>query len=161
MSADDHRFDPRFDPAFQRGYSGAAPSAPPAVSPAPAKRMIDSPPRTPPAPHRMVDAEPAPRGVLGHDEAEDFDEAPARRINPFLIALGAIAALLVGGGAYLASRVSDLFASTQGQSGFDFVTVQVFIVAAPILVGLGLATGVGVLFVYAVRWGRPAASSHR
>ncbi len=59
MSAEDDRIDPRFDPAFQRGYSGAAAT----LHPAPVKRIADSPPHPPPAQHRIVDAEPAPRAV--------------------------------------------------------------------------------------------------
>lgn len=156
MSADDDRFDPRFDPAFQRGYSGPLPTA----APAPAKPIVESPQRTPPVQqHRIVDAPPAPRGVLRDDDEHDDPEEAPRRANPFLIALGAVAVLLVGGGLYLVSRMRDLFASTQGQSDFDFVTLQVLIVGAPVLIGTGLLTGIGVLFVYAVRWGRPAASA--
>ena len=45
------------------------------------------------------------------------------------------------------------FADTQS-SNFDFVTLQVLTAAAPLVICLGLATGIGVLFVFAVRWNR-------
>lgn len=155
MSADDDRFDPRFDPAFQRGYSGPVPTA----VPAPTRPLAESPPRPPAVQHRIVDAAPAPRGVVRDDEQhDDLDEPAARHPNPFLLALGAVAVLLVGGGLYLLSRLREMFANTQG-ADFDFVTIQALVAGTPIIIGLGLATGIGVLFVYAVRWGRPAASA--
>jgi hypothetical protein len=154
MSADDDRFDPRFDPAFQRGYTGPVPTSVPATN---AKPRIDSP-----APHRVAEPEQSAHRVVHDDRDDEFeypDDAPLRRANPFLIALGVVALALVGGGLYLISRMRDLFASTQNQADFDFVTMQVLMVLAPIIVCLGLATAIGVLFIYAGRWGRQAGSS--
>lgn len=144
----DDRFDPRFDPAFQRGYDG--PTAPPAR-----KMTITTPPASAPMVERQRQPEREVRIVEELDEYEYADESDApRRTNPFLIALGAVSLVLVGGGLYLVSRVRDLFADTQSSSDFDFVTLQVLMDAAPIIVGLGVATAIGILFIFAVRWGR-------
>ncbi len=67
----------------------------------------------------------------------------------FLVRFG-----LLGGGLYLVSRLRDLFADTQSSSDFDYVTLQVLMYTAPLLLVLGLATGIGVLFVFATRWER-------
>jgi hypothetical protein len=154
MSADDDRFDPRFDPAFQRGYTGPVPSSAQATS---AKPRMDAP-----VPHRIAEPEYTAHRIV-HDDRDDepeyTDDAPMRRANPFLIALGVVALALVGGGLYLISRMRDLFASTQNQADFDFVTMQVLMGLAPIIVCLGLATAIGVLFIYAVRWGSPVVSA--
>lgn len=137
--SDDARFDPRFDPAFQPGYEGPLTPARPART-----RPAASAPEALPV---IVDAPPV-------QEAVGDDEPQQRRPNPFLIALGAVTVLLLGGGLYLVSRLRDLFADTQSTSDFDYVTLQVLMYAAPLLLVLGLATGIGVLFVFATRWGR-------
>lgn len=157
-------FDPRFDPAFQRGYDGPAPTsvqkAP--VQKVPVQKPIASRPAAVPVEQSrsfedrqpVADREPRPSESFdfGVDIEETEVDAP-RRPNPFLIALGAISVLLVGAGFYLVSRVQDLYADTQS-SGFDFVTLQVLMQAVPVVIGLGLATGVGILFIFAIRWGK-------
>lgn len=143
--SDDARFDPRFDPAFQPGYEG------PLTPTSPARSRSASAPQALPAVERsavettVVD-EPVAR--------EDADDPAPRRLNPFLVALGASAVVLLGVGLYLVSRLRDLFADTQSTSSFDYVTLQVLMFAAPLLLVLGLATGIGVLFLFAVRWDR-------
>ena len=145
--SDNVRFDPRFDPAFQPGYEGPIAAVTPAARQRPpAAAPISLPPVAP------VHAPAAP-ATAAVPEVEE-DEAAPRRANPFLIALGAIAAVLVGGGLYIISRLRDLFADTQSSSTFDYVTLQVLIYAAPLLLVLGLATGVGLLFVLALRSNR-------
>ena len=158
------RFDPRFDPAFQPGYDESLASAQPATKRRPtatAPAPIGQPPawsqyapttRSAPA-AAPIDAPPAATEVLSTPADLDDDPAP-RRANPFLIALGAVAILLLGGGLYLVSRMRDLFADTQSSSTFDYVTIQVLMFAAPLILVLGLATGVGLLFVFAIRWDR-------
>ena len=149
------KFDPRFDPAFQRGYDGPTDVAPkPTTQPQAAGRAesarIGSPPppaRTADEPERAAASTAVSTESTADNEAEDSD---ARRANPYLIALGAISILLVGGGLYLVSRIQDIYASSS--ANFDFVTAQVLIVASPIIVGIGILTGIGVLFLYAVRW---------
>lgn len=151
--SDNREFDPRFNPAFQRGYDGPLPDAS-----APARETA-----SPPA--RAVAAEPAPLPRLeasaAPDQRDEYDDrfiesevAGPRRVNPFLIVLGAVSAVLVGGGLLLVSRLRDLFADTQSSSSFDYVTLQVLTTAAPLVICLGLATAIGVLFVFAVRWNR-------
>ena len=156
--SDDARFDPRFDPAFQPGYTGPITSARPAT-----RATIGDPPRplAAAAPAAVLGTGPAPAAapvgtaaasVVPDDAA--YDEPLPRRANPFLIVLGAIALVLVGGGLYLVSRLRDLFADTQSGSQFDYVTLQVLMYAAPMIIVLGLATAIGVLFVLATRRGR-------
>ena len=154
----DDRFDPRFDPAFQRGYDGPAPAT--GRSPAPRAEIISPPPSTTssaPTPRAATepasDAFPFEAVDVRRPDLEDDDEP--RRINPFLVVLGVVSLVLVGGGLYLVSRVRDLFAETQSSSDFDYVTLQVLMDAAPLIVVLGLAIAVGILFIFAVRW-KPA-----
>ncbi len=140
--SDDARFDPRFDPAFQPGYTGPISTAKPAQ-----KTLVGDPPQPLPA---------QPVAVVAQQPAidDEFDEPAPRRANPFLIVLAAVAVVLVGGGLYLVSRLRDLFADTQSGSDFDYVTLQVLMFASPMIIVLGLATGIGVLFLFATRWGR-------
>ena len=149
-------FDPRFNPAFQRGYDGPAPE--PQVSSTrvgvPSGRTAEPVPVAMPRREATEIAESFSSPNIADTRFTESEVEPARRTNPFLIALGAIAALLVGGGLFLVSRLRDLFEDTQSSSNFDFVTLQVLTATAPLLISLGLATGIGVLFVYAVRWQR-------
>lgn len=160
MSKDASKFDPRFDPAFQRGYDGpvtAAPREAPRETPRETAR-IGTPPG-PRATERTVDRAPqnAPQPIDytvtldPHDEA--LDDAPAHR-NPFLVALVVVAAALVVGGVMLAINLRTIFDDGTGASTVDWVIAQALMIATPIVICLGLATGIGVLFVYAVRWGR-------
>lgn len=128
-------FDPRFDPAFQRGY--------------------DEPVRSVKA-SRPIESE-AVSSVSGPSIEERSDAEPApepRRTNPFLIALAALSAAMIAAGLVVATRLGDIFNSTQFNSELDYVSLQIVMIGTPILIGLGIATGIGVLFVFAVRWGR-------
>ena len=141
--SDDPRFDPRFDPAFQPGYTG------PLAHERPARQR---PPASAPEALPVVTAPSVPaNGDPG--VSENFQEPRDARPNPFLIALGAVAVLLVGGGLYVLSLLKDLAADAQS-SQFDWITVQAVIFAAPLLVVLGLATGVSMLLIFAARWER-------
>jgi hypothetical protein len=137
--SDDARFDPRFDPAFQPGYDGPLAE----VQPATKGKTVASVP----------EALPAVQAPVSHEPVIEDDPAP-RRMNPFLISLAAAAILLLGGGLYLVSRMRDLFADTQSTSDFDYITLQVLMGVAPLVLVLGLATGVGMLFLLAARWDR-------
>lgn len=140
------QFDPRFNPAFQRGYDGPSPE------PASADRIGRPTRSVEPVPVAMP-RQPVAERDSDHSVDDRFIESEVhgeRRRNPFLIALGIIAAVLVGGGLLLVSRLRDLFEDTQSSSNFDFVTLQVLTATAPLLITLGLATGIGVLFVYAI-----------
>jgi hypothetical protein len=83
------------------------------------------------------------------DETEDAEE-PRRTFNPFLLALLIVAVALIVTGFYIFQTVRELFLSTE----VDYVTAQAVVYAAPLIVVLGVATAIGVLFVYAVRWKR-------
>ena len=146
--SDDRDFDPRFDPAFQRGYEGVADAPPKASRATPPAARAAEPASTG---ERPTTVEPRRADSTRHN---DGDDAPARRTNPFMIVLLAVSVLLIGGGLYLVVRMRDLFANTQSSTDFDFVTLQVLIGAAPIAIGLGVATGIGVLFIYAIKWDR-------
>jgi len=156
--SDNRDFDPRFSPAFQRGFEGPADAAAPASVPtAPAKpTVIGAPPARAVQPESPVVARAAASSSAFFDDAAAHEPAldvdTDRRINPFVIALAAAAVLLVGGGLVLLSRLRDLYADTQ--SDFDYVTLQVMMIAAPLLVCLGLATGLGLLFFFAARRAR-------
>ena len=132
-------FDPRFDPAFQRGYDGPI---------LPTTKATDA---TATAAPPLVSIDPTVAAPL---EQADVDVAPDRRGNPFLVALAAIAVALTAGGLTLVFQLRTIFAENQSSASFDYITLQTLMIGAPILAGLGIATGVGVLFVYAVRWGR-------
>ncbi len=137
MSNDRSSFDPRFDPAFQRGFDGEVESIL-----TERVEMVVEPVLAPPAvsdPQLIEISEPDARG---------------RRINPYLIALGAVSVVLIAGGLYLVSRLREFFDSSQTTSDFDFVILQVLLYAAPLIVVLGVATAIGIVFLAAVRWGR-------
>lgn len=140
----DH-FDPRFDPAFQRGYEGST-AAPTRPAPSPTVPVIGGPP-----PAR---AEPIPRVTVASTEPEEVVDAAPRRPNPFLLAIAAVSILLIGAGLYGVFRIRDLLADTSSGSGLDYVSIQVLISVAPLVLVLGVATGIGLLFVLAVRWRR-------
>ena len=131
-------FDPRFDPAFQRGFDGRTRPA--------SKQTDDAAPESPPLVRIDPDA-----AALADPEPEDL---LARRGNPFLVALIALAVALTVGGLALVFQLRTIFADSTASSEFDYITLQTLTIGAPILVGLGIATGVGVLFVLAARWGR-------
>ena len=133
--SDDARFDPRFDPAFQPGYDGPIAESLPARA-----RPVAAAPEALPVVQTLVAREPEPE-----------DDPSPQRANPFLIAIGVAAIVFVGGGLYLVSRLRDLFADTQSTSAIDYTTLQVLMYAAPLVLVLGLATGVGLLFLLAVR----------
>lgn len=160
------RIDPRFDPAFQRGFQGAPPSAPRAEAPP----VVDSPvvrevpifqppavrePRLTEQPPRELEREEAHYGTARYqvrDEEDSEEEPTGRRTNPFLIALIAVAVALVLFGLYLFQTIRQTFLDSQTSSEYDYITLQTVMYAAPIAVGLGVATGIGVLFTYAMRW---------
>lgn len=175
MSDDASKFDPRFDPAFQRGYDGP----PPAVAPQRTLRRSrsDSPPEPiglPPqysAVEQSVFAErpseflqPEVTGRRADDRVarelleleHELEDAPRAR-NPFLAILGVVAVLLILGSVALLMNLEGLVERAMQQNNqTQFYYMQAIIYGAPMLIALGLATLIGVLFVYAVRWKRSA-----
>lgn len=169
----DKEFDPRFDRAFQRGFDGEVTTRPPQ----PTGYLPTNPVREAPASAYAPGYAPAqpevvvPRTVgaaanpdlstaglstpdLSMSGAVDqpADEAPGR--NPFLIALTIISVVLVVGGVAGLQWLRGRFLAPDIATELDFVTVQAATTGLVIVIGLGLATAIGVLFVHAARWGR-------
>ena len=170
MSDDASKFDPRFDPAFQRGYDGP-------VQPSVRRRpRVDSPPEPiglPPqysAVERPVLADPtsdlfrredarqrADRASLESTNFEDEEDAAPSGRNPFLIILAMIGVLLILGSVALLMNMDQIMQRTsQSNSQYNYNLMLVLQFGTPMLITLGLATLIGVLFVYAVRWKRSA-----
>ena len=149
----DDEFDPRFDPAFQRGFEGVAATG----SRAPERRSAVStaPPAVgaPPA----VAQPPVAGGVAGpladseQTDVAALDEQPPRP-NPFLIALGVIAVVLVVAGVWGIQAARQPFLGTDVATNIDYVGLQILQLIAPVSVALGAATAIGILFVFAVGW---------
>jgi hypothetical protein len=151
MSNDRSNFDPRFDPAFQRGFDGevevvVTERVPDRVPDRVTERVAES---------AIVELAPSAPAVSepGLIEASEPD-ARGGRINPYLVALGAVSVALVAGGLYLVSRLREFFDSSQTTTDFDFVILQVLLYAAPLIVVLGVATAIGMVFLAAARWER-------
>ena len=153
--SDDARFDPRFDPAFQPGYAGPIASELPATQPVSAPFVAAAPPTAssaapPAAPPPAMSAVAAPIPDLPTAEPAD-----GRRVNPFVIGLGVVSIVLMLGGGYLITLLQQMFAASQGsQTTFDYATFQALVYGAPLLIALGVATAIGILFISAVRWWR-------
>ncbi len=152
-STDLPRFDPRFNPAFQPGFS-----------PEEQGRSLPSPAVTAPRiPDRGASAHipgsaTTPEGVPGQIVLQNVDDESAdpqfalRRLNPFLIALWILSLGFIAAGAYLLlimGQKIDGFRVTGGGNSSDYFIVQAFMVGAPMLIVLGLATGTGTLFLLA------------
>jgi hypothetical protein len=133
--------DPRFNPAYQPGFD-------------PSKHSPE-----PTATVPVVDDEPAPI----EQPAASVAVAPARatlsrRRNPVLVALWVLSALFVASGVYGLQLIGDRVAALGKSGGFggaDYYLLQSYTILAPLLIGLGLATALGTLFVLAVRWKAP------
>jgi len=140
--AKDDAFDPRFDPAFQPGYQAPVKAAPakPAREESPAKVALQR--RT----------EQAVTTTAPTAESEETHERP--KPNPFLLALAAVALLLIVGGVSAVQQVRGIFAAEDIAVDLDYVSLNMLIFAAPISIALGIATGIGVLFMYAIDWRR-------
>jgi hypothetical protein len=144
-------FDPRFDPAFQPGYDG-----PPVLAVARAGGMEAARGTAPVGSGASdVDTDPdAASPVTNAMTGEPTVDEPGPT-NPFVIALGAVAVALVVGGVILLTRLREIAAEETTSSDFNYVTLQALVIGTPIAICLGLATGIGLLFVLASRWRRP------
>ena len=128
-------FDPRFDPAFQPGFEAPA---------TPAPKRDSSPARV--ALEQRTEA----RVPVLSDDDETVVEAPSRRPNPFLIALGAISVALIAGGLGAVQSVRGIFTTENISVDLDYISLNMLIFAAPLAIALGVATGIGVIFIYAI-----------
>jgi len=172
-------FDPRFDRAFQRGFDGEvttrAPqptgylptnpvraTLPPAAAPAyaPVQPVAPRPSGTE-QPGLGVQGVPAqaPQSAIPEVSASDDAAAetgiaqPAGR-NPFLIGLTVLSVVLVLGGLAGLQWLRGRFLAPDIATELDFVTVQAATTGLVIVIGIGLATAIGVLFVHAAHWGK-------
>jgi hypothetical protein len=148
MNARSDDFDPRFDPAFQRGFDGAEVSDAPRVVQRDVRRAtpVRPPEPTPPplTPSATASADPQPSDAAAPD-------SPPRR-NPFLIALGVVSVALVAAGVWGIQAARAPFLATDTTSSVDFVGLQILQFVSPVSIALGVATAIGILFVYAVGW---------
>jgi hypothetical protein len=168
-------FDPRFNPAFQPGYKPEVHGQPSVPAPG-----LDLPPAAG-GPGRgeghgerwQGDPRLADRrgdGATDADQRWDEDgprrhkdadhgaeEPPAHRFDVYLVSLWVVSAAFIAGGlavvGYISERL-DKLSLTDGGNGFDYYLLQVYTIAAPLLVLFGLATAVGTLFLLAGRRGR-------
>ena len=86
----------------------------------------------------------------------ELEDAPRGR-NPFLAILTIVAVLLILGSIALLMNLEGIVERAMQQNNqTQFYYMQAIIYGAPVLIALGLATLIGVLFVYAVRWKRSA-----
>jgi hypothetical protein len=169
-------FDPRFDPAFQRGFDGPVGRRSAAGAEASTGYLRSTRPATVQAPAALNQPlEPARQQEWenfldagksgGQDQTRTSSEVATasafvddeplettRGRNPFLIVLLIISVVLIGGGVGGLQWLRAKFLAPDIATDLDFVTLQASTVGAAIVVGLGLATAIGVLFVYAVRW---------
>ena len=165
-------FDPRFDPAFQRGFEGTPaqrdPARPQYTPPQPvtgyartnAGASTTVPRREPIAAWEQALAAPESESVLDDEldrgVVDDISRDPEPTYvpgrNPFLIVLLALSVLLIAGGIGGLQWLRNKFLASDIATDLDFVTLQSSTITASIAIGLGLATAIGVLFIYAVRW---------
>ena len=163
------RFDPRFDPAFQPGYTtedaaGLTLSNGPAIARAGTARAAAPTngavpvvlPPTNSGTASSIGIEPmgeAETSNTGQSASAPVTPVP-RRTNPFIIALAVISVALIGGGFYIVTRLQENFAGTQTNRNLDYVSLQVLAIGAPVVICLGLATGISAVVVSAIGWDR-------
>src|SRR6187402_2997541 len=134
MSPDKESFDPRFDPAYQPGYQASAEK--PARSSNPAQAALDS--------------------VRTEDRVVPEGEEPTgrRRPNPFITALTLVSVLLIVGGIIAARTIRATFEQVDIRVALDYYSLDILKFSAPLAVAIGVATGIGVVFFYAIEWQR-------
>jgi hypothetical protein len=159
--------DPRFDPAFQRGFDQTIPieeyrpdplpkKAEPAAAPppvAPSRVAPVTPPAARPEPAIAEVAEPDSDSAAAGDAADSEPDASPSR-NPFLLFLAIISIALVAAGIWLFVRSGDAFNSKEVQSQGDYMSLDATIHMAPFIALLGAATAIGIVFVFASKWGK-------
>ena len=139
MSKDD--FDPRFDPAFQPGFVR--------------ELATQSNRQKNPAQVALEAArEQAERAPLAGLDVDTETEVHARRINPFLIALGILAFALIMGGVQGIRTVQSVFDNANLAPDIDYTTISMLSYGAPLSIGLGVAILAGMLFMFASAWQR-------
>ena len=159
--ASDKEFDPRFDPAFQRGFESvglggsSGPANVPPHDPAPSSFALGNlEPGADGDPSRLGDPLNAAAGVEATTPA--FDE-PARASAPSLVGNPWVRALWILSTTFLLtgllSEVWIALLSTSNTNAFEALVLPALLQGlAPWLMLTGLAAGVGVVFLHAVRW---------
>jgi hypothetical protein len=154
-------------PPVLRAPATAPASVEPAASVAPTAVATPAPPTTPaagpsPAVAQNPGADIVDPDAEGTDAPEDADalaetdSEPSAARNPFLLFLGIIAVALIAVGVWLFVRSGEAFNSREVRSQGDYMTLTATINMAPFIALLGVATVIGVLFVFAARWKRRA-----
>jgi hypothetical protein len=134
MAKDKSEFDPRFDAVFQPGYETASAAA------SPKSQRSTNP------------AEAALRSATTGERAIVVDGVPERGRNPFLIALVAIGIGLIVAGIAAIRSLAAAFEDLTAQGGIDYFSLDALRVIGPMLVTLGSATLIGVVFMKAIQW---------
>lgn len=117
--------DDRFDPLFQRG-------------------------------HEEDSVAFAPRVVAGPLPEPVTESAPSLRGNPWVVVLWVLALLFSAGGLWMQWYSQMLYATPDFDSATTYYVIPAVLQAlSPWLLGVGLATLAGVVFLHAVRWRRP------
>jgi uncharacterized membrane protein YidH (DUF202 family) len=137
----------------------AAPLAPspraptPPRNPLPPTALVLGQPVSAPASQSGPGAEPLIAPGAARTGTERSTEAAPSLRNPFIVALCVIAIALLVAGIAIFARTSQAFNDPGNvRSQGDYESLSTTLAAAPMLVLLGVATAIGVLFVFAVRW---------
>jgi hypothetical protein len=163
----DSEFDPRFDPAFQPGFDPArhrpGPAEPPRSPRVQTQQQTDDfqpAARVAPPPVVAVDPlAPAEQPTPAEPISADDVSAALRRVDPYLVALWVISALLIGGGTYSLRLIGDRIRALTSSGDFGgpgYYLLQAFTIGAPMLIVLGIATAIGTVFLLAARSRRGA-----
>ncbi|MBC7518003.1 MAG: hypothetical protein H7248_03835 [Microbacteriaceae bacterium] len=158
------RFDPRFDPAFQPGFGGQrqVPIEPQSQigSQSQGQPQIESQSQS--QSQSQSEPQPQPQSQLGRESdaepvtnlAQPTSAVPTSASNPYLRALWVISAALVSAGSALLGALPEIGTQVQRSAAPDvfFYSVQSMVIGAPLLIVLGLATAVTLLFLRALRW---------
>jgi hypothetical protein len=173
---DEAAIDPRYDPAFQRGFEGEVATGPrgqstlrrtAAVNPAPARMPAQPAESTPPdsVETSSVDpAEPLPTLAPMHDasSADAMDAAAQPAItprelirNPFMIALGALAALLIFvGGIWAYQGFAAIVKNGGTRNEVEFWAAQTMSFGAPLAIVAGVSIAAVLLVLFGRAWQR-------
>jgi hypothetical protein len=139
--------DPRFDPAFQRGFDPRMAGIERGSRPLAAAPVSTRPPVSPTVPV----SSPTPVIPVAEEAADSsLDSHPGR--NPFLLSLAVVAVILVALGVWLFVQSGAQFNSRQVRSQGDYMSLDATIHLAPFISLLGVATAIGVVFVFAGKW---------
>lgn len=166
--------DTRYDPAFQRGFDGEVATGPrgqstlrrtAAVNPAPARMAAQPVEQFAPAAVEHAALHPTLPLTAETARAQLADAAPAavttpRELlrNPFMIALGALAALLILVGAIWAYEGFATIVKNGGtRNEVEFWAAQTMSFGAPLAIVVGLAVVAVLLVLFGRSWQRSRA----